>query len=416
MPDKYEKMEIIKNILNEHQHATDLTELEAPTFLSVIQRDRYEIYLSRLIAYSLSKDKVMLENLIKKYAQEKMKIEDRLITGLRINAKVKQVSCEQYMNGKRADIFLIGETESGKKFTVTIENKTDTEEHTDQTTNYYVWVTAKYPSPGYFNTFFYLCPDNHISEASCDKYVNLLYSDIGKFIDNVENDYIIDDLKRHIQKKLGVSTVELSNYVREVIKNYDVFQEIVSECKQNIFLYQQQALNEIKEKLEESGFKLKDWKNYKADCQENTKNLLLIDESPSRGIITSYRLYKPEWWDEPDGIYYYYVEILFKYNNLYGDLRGICYQCTLRTRDKDFAGNLTQTFQQIFPDIFCENEYIVLKQMKYDFSGEVWDNPDKEWKEVFVNQATEILPKLIDEEEKIFNETKSQFVEGENYQ
>ncbi len=379
-----EKAALIQRIVEQYNKAKELQDMQDPTFLSVIGKAYHENYLSRLIAYALKKDEGFLRGLL----------------GLSDKLGERTVECEKYMDGSRADIFVVI---PGENITVTIENKTDTWEHDDQTQAYYNWVEKNYPD--HANYFFYLCPNYNPSTPSCEAYKIITYADLADLIPGGTDDPIIRDLKKHSKEKLGVNNMGLQNYDIEVIKHYDELTQLLSDAKRNIAAYQNAAIEEIKEKLTERyqyRFPMGDeWKEEKNDGKE----LLLIQTDLKRGIISSYRLYKPEWKKDD---YYFYVEILFQYKENYGDIRGIRYQRTLCAPSKEDAENIKNSGQIDFETPESENEYIVLeKSEQYDFSDpDVWDNPDENWKDQFVKEATEILPRLLKKQSKAFEEIK----------
>ena len=132
----------------------------------------------------------------------------------------------------------------------------------------------------------------------------------------------------------------------------------------------------------------------------------MIETDPARGIISSYRLYKPEWYER--ALYYFYVEILFVYGDNYGDIRGIRYQRTLRAPSKEDAEKIKNSGKITFAVPEIENKYLVLeKSEQYDFSDpNVWKNPEENWKKKFIDDATKILPRMLDDQSKAFKDIK----------
>ncbi len=386
-----EKAELIQQVVKQYDDAKKLQDMQEPTFLSVIGKAYHENYLSRLIAYALKKDKNFLRNLL----------------GFRQNFPVPvklgdpTVEYEKYMDGSRADIFIV--IPDGK-ITVTIENKTDTWEHDDQTRAYYDWVEKEYPK--YTNYFFYLCPNYNPSTPSCKAYKTVTYAALADMIPKDTDDPIIRDLKKHSEDKLGVNNMGLKNYDIKVIKHYDELTKILSEAKQHIADYQNAAIEEIKEKLM-SDYRFYWWKDWdEVENKDQIPNPLLIETDPARGIISSYRLYKPEWYERD--LYYFYVEILFVHEKNYGDIRGIRYQRTLKVPTKNEVSITEDRLREPGIKIDFYGQYGVLESLEPTyFSGDdIWENPDENWKEKFITDATKILPRLLETQSEEFEKIK----------
>ena len=383
--------ELIQKVISQYDDEKMMQDMQNPTFLSVIGKAYHENYLSRLIAYALKKDEEFLRSLLA--LQQVRPAPDKL--------GKRTVVCEKYMGGSRADIFVEIPDE---KITVTIENKTDTWEHDDQTWAYYNWVEKKYPE--HTNYFFYLCPNYNPSTSSCEAYKIITYADLADLIPDGTDDPIIRDLKNHSILKLGVNNMELNNYDIEVIKHYDELTKILSEAKQHILSYQTAAIEEIENSLKRT-YRLYPWK--KGDEEKNKEqiqNTLLIETDPASGIISSYRLHKPEWYKQD--LYYFYVEILFVHNKNYGDIRGIRYQRTLEVPLKNEVNIIKDRLREQGIGIDFQGRYGVLEaQEPTDFSGpDVWDNPEENWKKKFIDDATKILPQMLDDQSKKFKKIK----------
>lgn len=374
----------VQELLELYEQSKELDNQKEPTFLSVIQKDYYENYLSRLIAYALLKDDNFIKALLNKYGVKKANISER------------KVSCEKNMDGRRADIF-VELKNANPKITVTIENKTNTEEHDDQTQFYYNWVTEHFK--GYKNYFFYLCPNYNISEAGCKDYVNLTYGELAAMIPKESNDPIVKDLRKHIEQKLGVRNMGLDDYVIKIIKNYYTFQKIISESKSAIKAYQIEAIEAIKRKLKER-FKYEFIEYKKYDSEQSGDKTLLLEIVKSDDVISSYRFYKRDWYQKNQ--YYFYVEILFHYKtkddkDSYGDLRRIKYQQTLKTYSDE--GINKKLSDRLFDYTIKDNMFYVLESegADYTFKGVDWD-PQK-WKADFTAKAPDILHKYIEAQE-----------------
>ena len=385
-----EKSIIIKNLLDSYYRAQEYVTADDSTFLSVIQKDYYENYLSRMIAYALSKEDKFVRALLKRYETEAK----ASIHSDEVDISSRKIICEKNMDGRRADIFI--ELEN-PKITITLENKTNTEEHDDQTSFYYSWVSKSYEE--YINIFFYLTPSYNSSRAGCRDYINIKYDDLSRMIPETAKDPIVKDLKRHSKEKLGVKNMVLKDYVIDIIKNYDTVMKIISEAKSEIKAYQIEAIQQIKDKLG-NRFEFIDWKKY--DKKQHTDKTLLVECKETGGVIHSYRLYKPYWYEEMQ--YYFYVEILFHYNingeNSYGDIRGIKYQRTLEA-PSDGEAKVFLEKEGISP-FKVEGRYIGFDNYGEDraFEGEYWDQ--KNWQKEFIAEAPNKLEEYIDAHDAYF--------------
>ena len=146
------------------------------SFLEIIDHPNHENYLSRMVAYCLASDMEFVARLI-------------LFLNPRDSKSAKNlnpisVKCEQFMNGKRADIFAQYTSEGGR-VNITIENKNESYEHKTfeyddnveyQTDTYYQWVNSKFP--GIQNYYIYLKPNANDSRPHNDNFTIVLYSQL----------------------------------------------------------------------------------------------------------------------------------------------------------------------------------------------------------------------------------------------
>lgn len=158
-------------------------------------------------------------------------------------------------------------TDEGSKFVCAIENKTESEEHSNQLYRYRTLVEKEFPD--FTRQFVYLTPD--ASPASDDSYLNIGYSDVCDIIEyivRVKSNLMADEVKMF-----------LSHYTEMLRRRVLVKSEVQDLCK-SIYAKHRKALDLIFE--------------YKPDLQveihEHLTDLikaeteLVIDDSPKSNI------------------------------------------------------------------------------------------------------------------------------------
>ena len=354
------------------------------TFLSVLGRTYDEDLISRVLAYALHKDKGFAKQLVENYLKEFS--EDRFdITAL--DGCELQVTCEKYMVTGRADVFVEflkkGKNSTRAVATVTIENKIYSEEHDDQTTKYYEWVTKKSEYKNSYNTFFYLRPSFNKSEAVNVRYVNIIYTDMLVMI--TEDDYIINDFKEHIINNLGEKSMDFNNDEKFLIDYYAALNGLISDTKKKYKEYQNEIIEDIKA-------------NFFSDSTDYSNGHISTEEATYEAGIGSFRLYRNEW---NNADHYFYVEIKFHD----GGMNKITYQITLWNKSKQKGKDcLIERFiasQSKYNTNGKDGQYYIVKAQPYENDGKDWTTEG--WKDDFINKSVKTLKDYIKEMDEIYN-------------
>lgn len=363
-----EYIKAINTIMDEYNKYYSKTDNQTPTFLNIIRKSNNENYISRILLYTISKDKKLLSELISKYVR---RYYNNIKSGIQFN--IQNITCEKYMSGRRADIFAQIIDEFGTEYTLTIENKVDTSEHTEQTSFYKSWVEKAFPDA--INIFYYLKPDYNNSISSCDDFFDICYSDFKKMI-SIEDDYIINDFKLHIEQNLGEKNMSFKEYEKRAIENYKALTEIIKNVDDKIFSTKQNIAKILKDKFNE--------KYNNIEFQENMSD--------------SFRIYKKEWYLEKE--YYFYVEIFYS-DNL---LDKIYFQQTLKfyrnSSEKNNLDDFRNEYDVNIADI--NNLHNVLKREKLGNTNDKINYYDDDFGEKFCKIAFPILDSYIAEIDDIF--------------
>lgn len=374
------------------------------TFLSVINRKYREVYLSAILAYALKNDAGIIQTLCEEYAKAK----NRTCDMDRFDFASANIRLEHGMDGKRADIFIeIPETKEqddrtdnyfiNSVATITIENKTETREHGEQTFNYRKWVEDNYPK-SCFNCFFFLRPHYNNGEAQDTAYyVNIFYSDIKNWLDYSENP-IINDFKKHIELFLEAKEMEFNENEKRLIENYYAFKSLQSNLDSKIEEKMNRMVKGVEAGLAQNGIQI-------ADTHNNISPGVFIKkryyDKDRRNF--AYHLFKPEWKCENSGEtkYYFYVEIRFLNENHPFE---IAIQRTL----KDYkTNNSAQTTMMNFirdnnipnnRDLHGQYHPIDPKIFNYD------DWSSNEWENNFITFAVGKINEYIKKTEDLFDE------------
>lgn len=356
------------------------------TFLEIINRQYREVYLSSIIAYAMKKQPDIIRKLCDKYCMMYGCISPECDFN---NAEVR---LERGMDNRRADIFVTIPSRrdcNTKSMTLTIENKTYTSEHGDQTQKYYNWVKDNYNEST--NCFVFLHPDDNKCEPKCSYFMNYNYSELNMLID-YSDDAKITDLKNHIEKFLEGERLMFKDYEINAIKNYRDFKEKCKEIEKKITSRKTELINEVIAKLESDHEIIIDG------------NEILSEEEQWLGTLGSFRIYRKDWfrWEKNSDIpnYYFYVEIWF--NNEESPFE-VHFQRTIKDYEK---GNSKSLLYNFIVNMNCWNpdsHYNVLE--KWDFiSQSEFDTDD--WKNDFVESAANTLKVYIGKMDATFNEFK----------
>ena len=219
----------ILNKLIEHSNLNILS--SHPVFLSVIQKEYHENYVSRLLAYTIGNDKSLSEKLIQ-YYREKTDA-DFSITDADFSIKeIQSIECEKTIsNQKRIDIFVRLIDNRDNKINIIIENKLLSHEHNQQTQNYSRWLNTFYPQYYNENIFIYLKPSWNTSKAVDSDFRPITYRKLLSLIDD-STDYIINDFKEYI-KMIENNQIQLDETEQIVLTNYTTISEALNrvDCK-----------------------------------------------------------------------------------------------------------------------------------------------------------------------------------------
>lgn len=388
--DKFELM------INNFEPLLNNTFEEKPTFLNVIGKDYAEVYMSALVSYSLLKDENLLKNLIKLYYSkfDKNKNINKLLD---FDLSNISSSLEKRMGKKRADIFVeITNDKDEVVTTITIENKTNTIEHSDQTVNYYNWVMDNFEHSN--NLFFYLFPDYNESKSSSNKYYNLKYSILNEFITDID-DYIILDLKQHIKQRMEVDSMEINNNEKCLIDNFNSYSNIMELLSKKIVNKKQELIQAFNEKLG-TLFYIIDWQEIdKVD--KTDKPILCMENICNKKIgTTSLRLYKSNWYVADK--FYLYIEIKFHDTKVKGPFDRITFQQTVRKYNNFSNFDDWKDKNGIFQvSKESSSNYRVLNCKDFNCNEYNWDS--EEWKNQFVNQAYIYFKEMLKNSDSIYD-------------
>ncbi len=172
---------------------------DAPTFLQLIGRSAIENYISRMLAYALKNDNALVWQLLKIYGTVDGECPK--------DFEVDTVSCEKTMYSGRADVFVKAK-HGAKMFTLTLENKTLSKDHGNQTDIYYKYVCDHYVKCK--NAFIFLKPWYNHTTPTCEKFKVITYDDLCELWSSESDDYRIKDLKIHIGDFLVKKEIELT--------------------------------------------------------------------------------------------------------------------------------------------------------------------------------------------------------------
>lgn len=353
-----ETKEIIEKILQGYHECEET--VEQPTFLEIIGKTRHEDYITDLLVYALKTDPVILEQLVQKFYGESEDLCDIII---------EEIVSQKYMEEEgRADIFIIAETRQGNRCVIIIENKTDTVEHSNQTTKYARWAESHYSA--YQKYLFFLKPDYNQGKAADKRYKNVNYSQLTPLL-GASKDVYIADLKRHIEKYLTEKEIKFMEYDKLVLENYNVLKTILDNVERKF----KNGISDLINKLKGDGtngiigFQGGDWKG-KDNAKEDE---IILWETDSK---KTFHFFKKGWYRE-DKIdrgneFYFYAEIKFIDNT---GCNIVC-QKTVRTKRKQENKNLKDFLKgkgiEKTPENFNGWDYTILSDCSFKSEKEVY--------------------------------------------
>ena len=328
----------------------------------------------------MESDTELIRNLTRYYAKEKLR--DDMPPDLD-NITQISIKLEKTTNYGRVDLFV--EAKGAKKdITITIENKTKTGEHNvaneqKQTEEYADYVLKNHQ--GKFNVFFYLTPEWNLSEPSSDLFLKITYPELLKLMSET-HDPIIQDFEKHIIMFFRKENIMFSEDDYFLMEKYLEAKSIISKFESDISKLKMVIADEITEKIgEKLGETITEW----TESSKKNKYYYQKEKWDGKMGLGSYRLYKPEWFDENK--FYFFVELCFE-NGL---MQNINYQLTVKLYGTK-AKNTLKDFLDQSSIVFSSHPYYVFCQEK---STVKVDSSSGTWREDLVSEAVEKLPLLI---------------------
>ena len=381
---------------------------EKPTFLNIIGCDYREVYISSLIGYALLNDDELAKNLLELYFK---KIPQKLKSNDYLNFDLSQIDIEleKSMDGRRADVFVKINNIDNPNIpisTITIENKTDTSEHGNQTLDYYNWINNEYKETN--NAFFYLYPNYNPSTSISNDFFDIDYSTFNNLITG-SNDYIIRDLKTHIKQRMINYSMNINNEEKEIIEHYKDYFDALNDLSIKIKEKKNEIVKDFVSSLNKNGYIVI------ADDEKVLNNELIIENVKNKNLgTTSFRLYKYSWYSKNN--FYLYLEIKF-FDNTSSPFELITFQQTIKSYErksqdiiKEFYYNYCKNKYYNDKSPYCEtfNKYYVLNKLPFKNNKSFsWNT--KEWDECLVSEATDYFIEHIEQCDKIASQLREKF-------
>lgn len=381
---------------------------EKPTFLNVISCDYREVYISSLIGYALLNDDELAKNLLELYFK---KFPQKLKSNDYLNFDLSQIDIEleKSMDGRRADVFVkINDIDNPNNpiSTITIENKTDTSEHGNQTLDYYNWINNEYEEAN--NAFFYLYPNYNPSTSISNDFFDIDYSTFNNLITG-SNDYIIRDLKTHIKQRMINYSMNINNEEKEIIEHYKDYFDALNDLSIKIKEKKNEIVKAFVSSLNKNGYIVID------DDEKVHNNELIIENVKNKNLgTTSFRLYKCSWYSKNN--FYLYLEIKF-FDNTSSPFELITFQQTIKSYErksqdiiKEFYYNYCKNKYYNDKSPYCEtfNKYYVLNKLPFKNNKSFSWNTD-EWDKCLVSEATDYFIERIEQCDKIASQLREKF-------
>lgn len=363
-------LELIKSIADNDDDFGGLN--ENASFLEVIRKTYEETFISRMLAYTFEKD----EELVGKFIEFAGEHSSCIVN--------KTVRCEKVVPGGRIDIFVEAQDSSGKRYTITIENKINSKEHGNQTDCYYNYVNRYYGDCK--NMYFYLTPEYNCNGCKSEWFRPITYKQLYLIIGNNDDDKVAD-FKKHIKKYFYGEKIRMKEVHKKILENYGNLKRLMSEADEAYEVEKQQLFSTIKTKL---GVDEKGWKT-EVKSWESSGN-------------SSYRIYKENWYhndDDKTKKFYFYAELLYVDN----DPNEICVQGTVKTYGRN-KKNIR--FVKFIQDEQYAQQYVINKDPFYilyqePFSSQT-DMYSDEWKSELEKFAIENIGKAIEKADQVFKE------------
>ncbi len=381
---------------------------EKPTFLNIIGCDYREVYISSLIGYALLNDDELAKNLLELYFK---KFPQKLKSNDYLNFDLSQIDIEleKSMDGRRADVFVKINNIDNPNIpisTITIENKTDTSEHGNQTLDYYNWINNEYEEAN--NAFFYLYPNYNPSTSISNDFFDVDYSTFNDLITG-SNDYIIRDLKTHIKQRMINYSMNINNEEKEIIEHYKDYFDALNDLSEKIKEKKKDIVKAFVSSLNKNGYIVID------DEEKVHNNELIIENVKNKNLgTTSFRLYKYSWYSKNN--FYLYLEIKF-FDNTSSPFELITFQQTIKSYErksqdiiKEFYYNYCKNKYYNDKSPYCEtfNKYYVLNKLPFKNNKSFSWNTD-EWDKCLVSEATDYFIERIEQCDKIASQLREKF-------
>lgn len=381
---------------------------EKPTFLNIIGCDYREVYISSLIGYALLNDDELAKNLLELYFK---KFPQKLKSNDYLNFDLSQIDIEleKSMDGRRADVFVKINNIDNPNIpisTITIENKTDTSEHGNQTLDYYNWINNEYKETN--NAFFYLYPNYNPSTSISNDFFDIDYSTFNNLITG-SNDYIIRDLKTHIKQRMINYSMNINNEEKEIIEHYKDYFDALNDLSIKIKEKKNEIVKDFVSSLNKNGYIVI------ADDEKVLNNELIIENVKNKNLgTTSFRLYKYSWYSKNN--FYLYLEIKF-FDNTSSPFELITFQQTIKSYErksqdiiKEFYYNYCKNKYYNDKSPYCEtfNKYYVLNKLPFKNNKSFSWNTD-EWDKRLVSEATDYFIERIEQCDKIASQLREKF-------
>lgn len=305
---------LITSLLNTWQSKQNEELQDNTTFFEILGRAYDEDLISRMLAYAFKNDELLLKNVLEFYFGKDLNL-----------CTVDSVECEKAMLGGRADIFITAHNSKGTNFTVTVENKIYSWEHSEQTNTYYDFVEKQFSDSR--NAYIFLKPVFNASLCSCKHFKILTYASLSGLISNTKDDKIAD-LKKHIEKFLSFKEVKFMDIDIQVLKNYGVLKSIIKSAENKFDAFKKQFISDLCNNKSIS---------YANNSQSENDKLYLSYNPFNKNDVTGYdilsadtlvaestnenkyiRFYRKKWYSgksvDENEKYYFYVEIVFEDN------------------------------------------------------------------------------------------------------
>ena len=331
------------------------------TFPEIIGKTYDEETISRILAYLLQIDFAFAASLLD-YGQEK-----------RITLRSCQVECEKCLPGGRIDIFLTARDTNGLQYTLTIENKINSWEHNDQTQTYYRYITANYRQSR--NTFLFLKPTYNQSPCKCPFFVPITYKELLPLISAC--DPVAEDFKRHIREYFTEKEIHVSECVKEVLKHYNEFREILAEAEKILVIVQRDIFQALRDEI------------------IDTKEVWGTEISGG-----SHRIFKKVWWHDglPHEKYFFYSEIYFVRDSP----QEIVVQSTVKRYGTRTADNSLYRFLcDTNAEGTWDNAYFVHYKAEFHSDSEFFS---ERWQDELKRFARKEMKIAIDQSDRLFSE------------